>query len=344
MLEGVFRPDVAWRPLVTLVACAVIPLLLWRRAHPLMCAGLGFGAGLVLSAAQAATGSTDLGLYTMGSIVLLLYALVRWGSGREIVLGLGIVVVTVIAGMFVSFSSWGDVFGGIVMLSAVIALGAAFRYRSGMWRRQLTEARTQERVALARELHDTVAHHVSAIAVQAQAGRAVASTRPEATVATLTAIEAEASRTLAEMRAMVQILREADGAQLAAQPGIAALADLGRQTPAPAVVVSLPRDLTGIPAAVDAATYRLAQESLTNALRHTCDATRVDIRVTRDAKGVRLLVVDDGRLGPGRVISPGFGLIGMTERAALLGGHLHAGPRAGGGWAVDAELPIVGSL
>ena len=103
-------------------------------------------------------------------ILVLVYALVRWGSGREIVIGLAVVLVAAVIGTVADYTGPVDVIGGFAILAAAAAGGAAFRYRAESRRRALDQIRSQERVGLARELHDTVAHHVSAIAVQAQAG------------------------------------------------------------------------------------------------------------------------------------------------------------------------------
>lgn len=337
--EAIFRPEVAWRPLVTLLALVTAPALLWRRSHPLVAALVGFGAAMVLSVVQLVTGSGDLGLYAMMFVLILLYSLVRWGSGREVVIGLGFVSVSVALGMYVSFTRWADVFGGIVFLLLFVALAAVFRYRADVWHRQLAEIRTQERVGLARELHDTVAHHVSAIAVQAQAGRAVAGTSPEVALATLAAIESEATRTLAEMRAMVRVLRDGQATEYAPQPGIADLSALASNDDVPVVQVTLTGELGHLPEGIEAAVYRLARESLTNALRHARHAGRVLIEVAGEPDVVRLRIADDGELDPSYAAAPGFGLIGMAERAELLGGTLSAGPSPGGGWTVTAELP-----
>ena len=116
VVEAIFRPEVAWRPLVTLLALATAPALLWRRSHPLVAALVGFGAAMVLSVGQLVTDSGDLGLYSMMFVLILLYSLVRWGSGREVVIGLGFIAVSVALGMYVSFVGWTDVFGGSVFL------------------------------------------------------------------------------------------------------------------------------------------------------------------------------------------------------------------------------------
>jgi signal transduction histidine kinase len=273
-------------------------------------------------------------------LLVLLYALVRWGSGREIVFGLPFVAAVAVFGTVAAYTGPGDAIGGAGVLFATIAYGAAFRYRADVWRRQLAEIRSQERVGLARELHDTVAHHVSAIAVQAQAGQALAANRPDAAIEALQVIEGEASRTLAEMRAMVRVLREGVTPEFSPQPGVADLAALARADGAPIVDVSVIGDLEHVPQPVDTAVYRLAQESLTNAVRHARQATRITIRVVGEPDRIRLRVVDDGETDPSSDAAPGYGLIGMTERAQLLGGTLKAGPAPSGGWQVLAELPV----
>ena len=339
LLEGVFRDDVAWRPFATIVAVGLAPVLLWRRTHPLACVVVAFGTAMVLGLATLAGGPPRLGLTTMIYVLVFVYALVRWGSGREIVIGLTAVLVAAVIGTVADYTGPSDFIGGFGILTAAAAGGAAFRYRAESWRRALDQIRTQERVGLARELHDMVAHHVSAIAVQAQAGRTLAGQRPEAALEALAVIEGEASRTLAEMRAMVRVLRDGAPTEYAPQPGVADLASLARRDPVPVVGVEVPEELDELPLQIDAAVYRLAQEALTNALRHARNASQVEIRVTESAGRLRLRVIDDGEIDPVRPATHGFGLLGMTERVQLLGGTLRAGPMPGGGWAVDAELP-----
>ncbi len=339
LLEGIFRDEVSWRPVVTVVAVGLAPVLLWRRTHPLACVVVAFGTATVLSLASMVGGVPGVGLTTMVYVLVLVYALVRWGSGREIVIGLAVVLVAAVIGTVADYTGAVELVGGVAILAASAAGGAAFRYRAESWRRARDQIRSQERVGLARELHDTVAHHVSAIAVQAQAGRTMAGQRPEAALEALTVIEGEASRTLAEMRAMVRVLRDGASAEYAPQAGVADLRSLARRDPVPIVDVELPGDLDGLPPQVDAAVYRLAQEALTNALRHARNASRVEIRVVADAGRLWLCVTDDGQLDPTRPASHGFGLLGMTERVQLLGGTMRAGPAPEGGWTVEAELP-----
>src|SRR3954468_17616553 len=273
LLEGILHEDVAWRPFATIVAVGLAPVLLWRRTRPLACVVAAWGTAMVLGLATLAGGPTHIGLTTMIYVLVLVYALVRWGSGREIVIGLAVVLVAAVIGTVADYTGPSDVIGGVGRppgggggrgggpVPAAAAGGAAFRYRAESWRRALDQIRSQERVGLARELHDMVAHHVSAIAVQAQAGRAMAGQRPEAGLEALAVIEGEASRTLAEMRTMVRVLRDGAPAEYAPQPGVADLVSLARRDPVPAVEVELVGDLDALPPQVDAAVYRLAQEA-----------------------------------------------------------------------------------
>ncbi|MGO4633825.1 sensor histidine kinase [Streptomyces sp. 2RAF24] len=340
LVEGTVRPGLAWRPLVTVLALALMPALLWRRGRPLVAVLVGWGVAGLLSVLQLTAHAGDLGLYSMMAALILLYSLVRWGSGREIVLGTAFVTVVVALGMYATSAGWADVFGGSVLLLLFVALAVVFRYRADLWHRQQREIRNQERVALARELHDTVAHHVSAIAVQAQAGGVVAGIQPEKAAEVLAAIESEASRTLEEMRSMVRVLREDEAVAYSPQLGVADLPALARAHTTPVVEVSLDGSFARLARPVDAALYRLAQESLTNAVRHARSATRVAIDVRREGDAVRLRVSDDGQTEPGPAPEPGFGLLGMAERAQLLGGSLSAGPGPEGGWVVEAVLPM----
>lgn len=151
LVEGAARPDLAWRSVVTVLALVLVPALLWRRARPLGAVLVGWGVVGLLSVAQAATGVRDVGLVSMTVVLLLLFSLVRWGSGREVVLGAAFVMAVVVLGMVVGAAGWADVFGGTVLLMLVVALAAVFRYRADLVRRRLSEIRNEERVALARE-------------------------------------------------------------------------------------------------------------------------------------------------------------------------------------------------
>jgi len=339
VLEGVLREDLVWRVASVVVALALLPTLLWRRTHPLAAVVAAFGLLTVVDVASLAAGVDWMGLDTNVFVILLVYALFRWGSGREAAVGLAFVSIpAVLSANEVPASN--VVEGGLFVL-AVAAVGVAVRYQSKARSRGTDQVKLLEREQLARELHDTVAHHVSAIAIRAQAGRVVASSDPAAALDALVVIEDEASRTLAEMRAMVGALRHGEEPDLAPQRGVA---DIERLTTGdgdrPQVDIELSGDLDGLRPSVDAALYRLAQESITNALRHARHATRIRVTVQGEDDCVSLTVGDDGDPAAFDPRSTtGFGLIGMAERAKLLGGTLAAGPSRNRGWTVHAVLP-----
>lgn len=333
--EAIFRPDVPVRPLATVVALLVIPVLLWRRTHPLLATAVGFGGAMVLHIPMILDGVASVGLNTMVCVLLLPYALYRWASGPEALIGTAIIAVPVSLGLATA-ETREDIIGGSTVVIAAFALGAAMRYRAVARQREVQQVRTIERGELARELHDTVAHHVSAIAIQAQAGRAVAANDPALAVEALAVIEAEASRTLYEMRTMVRVLRDGDAVDYAPQRGVGDLDELTRMSPL--VRVHRTGDLDDLPQPVERAVYRICQESVTNAIRHSLNATVVTVGITGDVGVVRLRVHDDGEATrPATTV--GYGLLGMAERAKLLGGTCQAWPDPAGGWTVEATLP-----
>ncbi len=344
VLEGTLRDDLVWRPVALLLGAGLAFTLLWRRSHPLAVVVIAFGAVIVLSVAQLIGTGGTVGLDTMVYVVLLPYSLLRWGSGRDAGIGLLIVMVALVLGLTADYTGVVDSVAGSVFLLFPAVLGASVRYWSAAQVRERDQVKLREREQLARELHDTVAHHVSAIVVRAQAGRVLASSEPAAAVDALEVIEEEASRTLAELRTMVGALRHGEDAVLAPQQGVADIERLARRAgDGPPVEVVLSGDLADLRPAVDAAVYRLAQESITNAVRHARHATRIDVRVVGDGERVLLSVRDDGERSAFGASSPGYGLLGMTERATLLGGSLQAGPSADRGWAVTAALPRTGA-
>jgi signal transduction histidine kinase len=302
---------------------------------------IAFGVNAVVDVVLSAAHAPALDVYTTGFFLVFPYALFRWGSAREAVAGLAIILVAATIGLSVSWPGVAGAIGGVAVLMSAFALGWAVRSQERARERGLEQVKSEERVLLARVLHDTVAHHVSAIAVQAQAGRALAATNASAPLEALEVIEVEASRTLAEMRAMVRVLRNEAPADYAPQPGVADLERLSGASPTgPRVEVTVSGDLAALPQAIDAAVFRIAQEAVTNALRHARNASLIDVRVAGDRSTVSLVVRDDGDPGtadpaPGA----GFGLTGMVERALLLGGVCQAGPGPGRGWAVSATLP-----
>jgi signal transduction histidine kinase len=256
---------------------------------------------------------------------------------------LPIIVAAGVLGIASDYTNLGEAVGGFLFLMFPAVLGALVRFWTTARTREIDQVRLREREQLARELHDTVAHHVSAMVVRAQAGRVMAPTDPEAAIDALRVIEEEGSRTLAEMRTMVGALRDREDADLTPQNGVADIKRLARNVDdQPRVHVGLTGDLDELGPTVGAATYRIAQESVTNALRHARNATRIDVQVVGEDHAVRLTVHDDGEPVHASSVAPGYGVVGMTERAALLGGTLAAGPRPDHGWVVDAVLPRAG--
>ncbi|MBM7773056.1 signal transduction histidine kinase [Actinokineospora baliensis] len=343
LVEVVLREGLAPRPLLLLVVLAVLGPLPWRRTHPLAAVAVAFSTLTVVDLVRLFTGSQGTLLNSTSATLVLTYALFRWGSGREAASGFGFILLWLAITFVADPTSLEDTVAGYAFFLFAAALGAAVRYGTKIRVRDIDQAKAREREQLARELHDTVAHHVSGITIQAQAGRAVAATHPERAVEALATIEDAATRTLAEMRAIVGVLRAAQDTEFAPQPGVAEVERLatGGQT-RPRVDVTLRGEFDDLSPAVGAAVYRLVQESITNARRHARHATRVTVAVTGDADRVRLTVDDDGSAAGGR--SPaGYGLVGMRERAALLGGTFHAGPAAERGWRVEAVLPRTGT-
>jgi signal transduction histidine kinase len=341
MLETLAREQLVWPAASLVVTVGLAFLLPWRRVRALAVFVASFAT---VSAVEVLSLVRDVdweGLDTAAFLLVLPYALARWGSGRDV--GMGAFVMAVPLGLsVVAGDPVGDLLGGALVVLLSGAIGFAVRTADELRAEEVAGVRSRERAELARELHDTVAHHVSAIAVQAQAGRVVAATRPEAALEALGVIEEEATRALEEMRSMVGALRQGDQADLRPQQGVRDLVRLERadEGPGPRVVVTMAGDLDELRPAVDAACFRLVQEAVTNALRHARQASKVQVRIEGCDHDVRITVVDDGHGGgPSAASTPGFGLLGMAERAKLLGGTFTAGPHPGGGWTVAATLP-----
>jgi signal transduction histidine kinase len=204
-----------------------------------------------------------------------------------------------------------------------------------------------ERSRIARELHDVVAHHVSAIAVQAGAAEEIAEQDPRRAREVLATIQSTSRQALAEMRALVGVLRdEPDEQRLAPQPGLAQLDRLVAQTRAAglAVQVHVEGDRRPLPEALDLSAFRVVQEALTNTLKHA-GAAHADVIVRYGDDDLELIVTDDGGgNGTPPVSGAGRGLVGMRERVAIFHGWLDVGRAPGGGFRVHARLPIAGVL
>ena len=228
----------------------------------------------------------------------------------------------------------------------VFALGAGAGLRLLDHRRHAAAeaVRREERLGLARELHDIVAHHITGVVLQAQAARIVSRRDPEALDGTLVGIEQAGADALAAMRRVVGLLRDPDDGA-GTTPGPERLTDLVRRFErhghGPAVRLNLPGEGGPWPPEVTSTVYRIVQEALTNVARHAPDARSVTIDVLQTPGGISVEITDDA--APGAARHPhrgGFGLIGMRERVEVLGGTLRAGPRSGTGWSIHATLPV----
>ena len=205
-----------------------------------------------------------------------------------------------------------------------------------------------ERVRIARELHDVVAHHVSVMGVQAGAARRVMDREPAKAVTALSSIEASSRQAVVELQRLLDFLRrDGDADELAPQPGLAQLGELVAQAAQGdlAVDLSIEGDPRPLSPTLDVSAYRVIQEALTNTRKHSGGATAT-VRVRYGTTTLEVEVLDDGAAlvgAPGSKSGSGLGLIGMRERASLHGGHLRAGPRPEGGFAVRATFPLNGS-
>jgi two-component sensor histidine kinase len=343
LLEGFTREELVWRPFSAAIQLLPIVMLLWRRTHPLLSVAVAWSVIAGLDIAAIAVGRDSPGLLTMVGLIVFPYALFRWGSGRDAVIGLIIMSVPHVTNMIFFPSGAELTAASFAFLLFPSALGAAVRFRDRAQTRAIAEAKMFEREQLARELHDTIAHHVSAIAIQAQAGSALAASDPEASAATLKAIKTEASRTLTEMRSIVGVLRRGED-EHSPQKRLSDLERLaGNGTQQPPVEVEMCGELDDVAPSIQTAVFRIAQEATTNARRHARRATRITIRVEEDNQDVVVTVADDGDASYfDSKSSSGYGLVGMSERASLHGGSLHAGPNRGRGWTVKAVLPKQG--
>ncbi|MEU6254400.1 sensor histidine kinase [Streptomyces sp. NPDC047043] len=246
--------------------------------------------------------------------------------------------------------------GGLAGL-AVYVLAVVLAWTVGQWRRaqqertraEMRRAVVEERARIAREVHDVVAHTLSVMVIQAGAADDVFTQRPEQARQALQAIETGARSALGELRLLLRAFRpdaEEDGAAEHREPGpsLARLDELADTVRATGMTVYMHREgaTDGLPAAVDLAAYRIVQEALTNTLRHAAGADEVSVRVTAEGDCVTVTVVDNGRTpqGSSAAAGAGRGLVGMKERARLVGGSLRAGPLPGGGFEVAAQLPV----
>ncbi|MEV1174210.1 sensor histidine kinase [Nonomuraea sp. NPDC049784] len=263
---------------------------------------------------------------------------------------LGIWFITVVAAWIIHPNSMALV---TVVVSVAMLFGYNVRVRRSATARLVKEERRsreaesaqavlEERARIARELHDVVAHHMSVIAIQAEAVPLKARGDPAQLEAGLAEIRELSLEAIAELRQVLGVLRDQDGrADTAPQPRLDRLDELVSNARAAGLAVLVERSgrVGRLPPAVGLSAYRIVQESLSNAMRHAPGAT-VTLDIARRPGELRVRVANGPGTAPGSAPGAGQGLVGMRERAALLGGTLAAGPVEGGGFEVRATLPL----
>ena len=325
-----------------LIAAIVSGALYWRRTRPLVV----LGVALAGSAASMAIGYPEGGF----AVIFAVYSAGRYAENdRWNYIGLGAAAALVGLGEFLDDVVLGELAFGLFVMFLVWYIGRRIRFRGEraeqLEREQAAEARravAEERTRIARELHDVVAHRVSLMTVQAGAAKTVAADDPEGALRAMEAVEQAGRQALEELRQLLGVLRpDAEVEVLGPQPGLADVPRLVDQFAEAGLEVSLTMVQEGIdlPARVDLFAYRIVQEALTNVLKHAGSHARTEVRVSTNNHGVEIEVLDNGHRA---TILPGsgHGIVGMRERALLLGGSLDAGPHTGGGFRVVAHLPI----
>jgi signal transduction histidine kinase len=352
-------PD--WREpdaLAYLLLVAGPAALLLRRRRPLGVLAVTLACGLAYAARTYPEGPSQLAVYpALWTVALTVPRRRAWLAAAVAAVAVGAAelffyddtmldgeplyaAVTVLAAMW-----WGEAVRARRAYVAELRDRAerAERTREEEARRRVDE----ERMRIARELHDVVSHTIGVISVQAGVASHLLHRRPDKAADSLAAIRQASDEALGELHAMLGVLRQGEGdggrAPLAPAPGLAELDALVAQAAGAGVevAVSLEGEPRRLPAAVDLACYRVVQESLTNVVRHA-GASRAEVTVSHQGDQVVVEVTDDGRAGSGNGdgAGSGQGIMGMRERARALGGSLEAGPRPGGGFRVQASLPV----
>lgn len=339
---------------VALLLLATVPYF-FRRKSPVAVFAISTSAVVAISALGYFEGIIPmvilLGAYTVGARCPTRVVMVAYGFVVVALLGLflghaqGFDVSTLLANLALFAAAF--LFGGNVAARSA-RLAALEERAQAVSREHEEEARravADERLRIAQELHDVVAHSMGVIAVQAGAGMHVIDTDPAEAKRSLEAISSTSRSTLTEIRRLLGVLREDDGATtaLAPAPGLDDLPRLAADLTDAGVPTRLQVDgPTGAaPKGVELTTYRIVQEALTNVLKHGGPGASAEVVVAVAPDAVHIDVTDDGRgMDLSADASAGHGLRGMRERVGVYGGDLRAGPRTSGGFAVHAELPF----
>jgi signal transduction histidine kinase len=351
IIEGSVRAKGSLAPGEYVLALAAATPFLLRTDAPLV-ALAGVGAGALACAASFHAGWTVTGMVTVE-----LYTVALLGDRqRSLIVGAltAIVVIAAIVAIDGSVDA-GSVAIRVPLVFATLAFGDTVRSRQALGaaarEREEREARerqeedqrraVQERLQIARELHDTLAH--SLVAINVRAGVALDLRDSQDPSAALQDVKHASATALRDLRATLSLLRDqGDVAPTAPALDLDALPGLVENARASGVRADMDvdADTAVIPSAVGGAAFRIIQEALTNVLRHA-DASSASVRVRATSDALDIEITDEGRAN-GVGVTPGHGLRGMAERAAALGGRVHAGPRDEGGWRVHAVLPLNG--
>ncbi|MCG5216845.1 histidine kinase [Streptosporangium sp. KLBMP 9127] len=338
-------------PLAFLCGSAGIIAVLLRRRFRVQGFVLLLGLSALISVVMGSVDARLLapGLAETGSILILTIGVLRWVEpvGRAALLtGASIVALLMAAGTR-SGEGAGLAVGFLVLTAWVVAasVGAYLRFQQERRTHAVHAVRRAERLELARELHDLVAHHITGIVVQAQAARTVAEQKPEAVTPALDAIATAGADALTSMRRLVTVLREQD--QAARTPG-STLSELrtlverfSADGPQVGFEVGQGLDDDTLPPEAMTTLHRVLQECLTNIRRHSPGTGWVQADLRLIEGWVRLRVRNHGSGSDARLsrLGGGFGLVGMAERVEALGGRLIAGPTSDGTWEVTVEIP-----
>jgi signal transduction histidine kinase len=333
-LIGRYTDEPALTPLGAVLLLAGTVPVAWRRRAPVL-------VWAVIGAATGAYGVAELpDPVFVGAFVSLYTVVARCPPRLSVPIGVVTAALWLLATAMSGDADLNDYYPAVVLATLAGSLGVLSRTLQRQHEEEARRAVAEERARLARELHDVVAHAVSLVVVQAEAG-AAAGGPPDRVEEAFDAIADTGRTALAELRRLLRVLRSpGEPGPRDPQPGVAQLAPLVESVrraglPVEVRVEGIDRPL---PPGVDLSAYRIVQEALTNSVRHAGPA-RATVVLRYGERDLELEVVDDGR-GVRAGGPDGHGLAGMRERIALLGGELAVGAAPGGGFAVRARLPI----
>ncbi|MEV6291305.1 sensor histidine kinase [Streptomyces sp. NPDC051896] len=324
-------------------------LLLWRHRYPVAVAYGTAVATLVYLAAGYPYGPVFL-IVAVGcfSAVVAGHRRAAWGAVGLLWAGHALIALWLYRWLPPAGDQAGSVYQEIgigAWVLAVVALAELVRVRREQWARERADRAAaarrradEERLRIARELHDVLAHSISVINVQAGMGLALLDSDPEQARTALTTIKAASKEALGEVRQVLDTLRAPGAAPRAPAPGLDRLPELVEQAASAGLTVEIEGEPPRLPPGADLAAFRIVQEALTNVVRHS-GSRHARVRFAHDGEALRLRIDDDGPATGADAGGSGNGLAGMRERAAALGGTIDAGPRPDGGFRVLAVLP-----